>query len=119
MSLDDIEELARQKGIGGRAHQELQRVLDQVADVEQSYVLWHRLFMFTATLSLWVILFACIIFLVGLDIQISLPSGLGIFLAAVGAVTFFLFIISMFKSLERARELSSIEARAYAIIESS
>jgi len=117
MSLDDLEEQAREKGISGRAHQELQRVLDMVADKERSYVMWHRTFMFTAAMALWAVMFACVLFLVGLDIELALPAGMGIFLAAVLAVTFFPFLISMFKSLELAQELASIEARAYAIIE--
>jgi hypothetical protein len=63
-------------------------------------------------------MFACIIFLLGLDYDLAMPNGLGTFLAAVLAVTFWIFLVSMFKSAEHAKELSSFEARAYAIIES-
>jgi len=118
MSLDELDELVRAKGLGGRAHQEVQRVLDEVADKERSYVMWHRVFMFTAAMALWVVMFASVIFLLGLDIQLALPSGMGIFLAAVLAVTFFPFLVAMFKSQELAKELASVEAKAYAMIES-
>jgi hypothetical protein len=118
MSLEDLEELARAKGLRGRAFQDLQRVLDDVGAEERSYFMWHRLYIFTAAIALWVIMFACIIFLLGLDYDLAMPNGLGTFLAAVLAVTFWIFLVSMFKSAEHAKELSSLEARAYAIIES-
>jgi hypothetical protein len=117
MTLDDLEELARQKGLTGKANQELQHVLDDVSAEEDSYILWHRLFILTASISLWVMMFACVFFLLELDFELALPSGLGTFLAAVLAVTFWIFLVSMFKSQAHLRELSSAEARAYAILE--
>ena len=118
MTLDDLEELARQKGLTGRANQEIQHVLDEVAAEEDSYVLWHRVFIFTAAVALWVMMFASVVFLLELDYDLALPSGLGTFLAVVLAVFFWIFLVSMFKSQAHLRELSSHEARAYAIIES-
>jgi|GEM_PF-6662144 len=117
MTLDDLEELARQKGLTGRANQEIQHVLDEVSSEEDSYVLWHRMFIISASISLWVMMFSCVFFLLNLDYSLSLPNGLGTFLAAVLAVTFWIFLVSMFKSQAHLRELSSAEARAYAILE--
>jgi hypothetical protein len=118
MTLDDLEELARQKGLTGRANQELQRVLDDVSTEEDSYVLWHRVFIFTAAVALWVMMFGSVIFLLELDYDLALPSGLGTFLAVVLAVMFWIFLVSMFKSQAHLRDLASHEARAYAILES-
>jgi len=118
MTLDDLEELARHKGKTGKANQELQHVLDEVAAEEDSYVLWHRLFIISASISLWVMMFGTVVFLLDLDYDLSLPNGLGTFLAAVLAVTLWIFLVSMFKSQAHLRELSSHEARAYAILES-
>ena len=118
MTLDDLEELARQKGLTGRANQALQHVLDDVSAEEDSYVLWHRLFIISAAISLWVMMFSSVVFLLELDYDLALPNGLGTFLAAVLAVTFWIFLVSMFKSQAHLRELSSHEAKAYAIIES-
>jgi len=119
MSLEELEQLAHERGLKGRAHQELQRVLDLVADRERDYFMWHRVYLFSAGIALWVMMFAAVIFLISLDIDLALPSGLGIFLAAVLAVTFWIFLVSMFKRQEHERELASLEARAYAMIESS
>jgi hypothetical protein len=116
MTLDDLEELARQKGLTGRANQELQHVLDDVSAEEDSYVLWHRMFIISAGIALWVMMFGAVVFLLGLDYDLALPSGLGTFLAAVLAVTFWIFLVAMFKSQAHLRELSSAEARAYAIL---
>lgn len=118
MTLDDLEELARQKGLTGPANQELQRVLDDVSSEEDSYVLWHRVFIFSGAVALWVMMFASVFFLLGLDYSLALPNGLGTFLAVVEAVMFWIFLVSMFKSQAHLRELSSLEARAYAILES-
>jgi len=119
MSLEMIEDAARERGLKGKAYQELQGVLDQVAQEERSYLLWHRLFIFTASVSLWVMMFASVLYLLQLDYEISIPDGLGTFLAVVLMVCFWIFLVSMFKSQGASRELCALEARAFAIIETS
>jgi len=118
MSVDFIEEMAREVGLGSKGRQEYERLLDNVAANEGSYILWNRLYLFSAVLFFWFVMFACIIFLLGLEYDLDLPDGLGLFLTIVLVICFCLFMMTMALRIKHQRALSLAEARAIAFLES-
>lgn len=118
MSVDFIEDMARETGVGAKGRQEYERLLDNVAANEGSYILWNRLYLFSAALFFWFMMFACIIFLLGLEYDLALPLGLGLFVTVVMVICFGLFMVTMALRIKHQRALSLAEARAIAFLES-
>lgn len=118
MTIEYIEEVAREKGLRGKEHSEYERMLDHVLDKEKAFVLWNRLFIFSSAVFFWGLLFAAMIFLLGLEYQFEVPSGIGLFLALILIIFFPMFLATMFLSQRHSREMAAHEARILAFLES-
>jgi hypothetical protein len=118
MTLEYIEDVAREKDLRGKEHEEYERLLDEVMDQDGAFVLWHRLNIVTAVIFFWCILFTCLIFLFALDTEFEVPGGLGQGLAVLTIIDFPLFMFFMFMSAKHGRELAAREARVLAFLES-
>lgn len=118
MTIDHIEEIAREKGLRGKEHQEYEHLLDLVIDKEKDFTLWNRLYIFSSAVFFWGMLFACIIFLLNIEYEFVIPTGIGLFLALIIIIFFPLFLATMFLSQRHSRELSTYESRVLAFLES-
>lgn len=117
MTLEQIEEIANEKGLRGKDHQEYEHLLDLVIEREGSFKLWNRLYMVSIALFLWAVMFAAILYLLSFDYEFDLPPGIGMFFTIVLAFSFVLTMVTMFLSAKRARQLATDEARILAFLE--
>jgi hypothetical protein len=118
MSMEYLEEVARQKKLKGGDREEYEALLDEYEEQNEVFWLWNRLYIIAAGIFFWCMLFAGIVFLLGLEFEFEVPGGLALGMAVLAVIDFPLFMIFMFLGQKHGRELSAREARVLGFLES-
>jgi len=118
MSLEYIEEVAREKELKGEDHQEYENMYDDVLDRYGVFKMWNRLYIVTAAIFFWCLLLVSVIYLLDFEYDFEIPGGFGLAIAVLLLVDFPMFMVFLFMSQKHGRELAAREARVLGYLES-